>query len=200
MKKQLHVLHADESITDILLAFVWDELLHCPKDKPRNFRAKKSYTEDEKRVMNMIPNVAATIDWHCPIGCSGLRGDGTRFRRRCKHFISYGKNNDKVFNFHNPQKFVNCKEYGKVRIKKYASSCEKRKLIVGVARKRELIHHWGSADLENVSRATCLKCNDFDKKEDMCKFKAACKKGRDYILYPDCTWGDCRTCTERRLK
>ena len=198
MKKQLHVLHADESIIDILLAIVWDDLRYCPKDKPQDFRAKKSYTKDEKRLLKLIPNVSATVELYSPTVCSGLRGDGTRYRRKCRHFTGYGKNNDKVFNFHNPQKFINCQEYGKVKIKKYASWCERRRLIVAVAVSRELVHHFGSANLEKVSRAACLQCSDFNKKIGKCTFKVACKKGRNYFIFTNCTYGDCKTCTERR--
>jgi len=203
-KHEIHILKVDASILDILSAFVFDQLIQCPKMKPRDFRAKKEYSEDEERILSLIPNATNAITLFCPTVCSGLRGDGSRFRDKCEHFDSYGENKDQVFSFHNPQKFVNCKKHGKVKIEDYANSCVKREITVAAARGRGLIHHFGSADLEKVKKDVCLTCSHFkwlttskgDVKVESCNFKPGCKRGEGYILCLDMDWcyGDCDTC------
>lgn len=195
IKSEIHILKLDESIIDILCAFTFNQLICCPEKKPVDLRAKKEYTADEKRILDLIPNVGNIISLRCPIVCSGVRGDGSRYREKCEHFDSYGEKKDQVFDFYTPQKFVNCKKHGQVKIEDYASSCIKQSITVAAARGRELIHHFGSADLEQVKKDTCLKCNHFDKKKG-CLFKPGCKRGEGYIicLRMDWCYGDCDSC------
>lgn len=196
MKDDIHILKLDASALDVFCAFAFDQLICCPEKKPADFRTKKKYTEDEKRILNLIPNVANAISLLCPIVCSGVRGDGSRYRKKCKHFDSYGRNKDQVFDFFTPQKFINCKKHGTVKIEEYANWCDKQKVAVGAARGRKLIHHFGSADLEKVKKDTCLKCNHFDKKKQVCLFEPGCERGKSYILCIDMEWcyGDCDSC------
>ena len=201
MKEDIRILKVDGSFIDAICTFTFDQLICCPAQKPVDFRIKKEYTADEKRILNLIPNVDSAIDLRCPIVCSGLRGDGSRYRKKCKHFVAYGKNNDPVFNFSTPQKFVRCEKYGHVKIEEYASQCVKQRITVAAARGKELICHFGSATLEKVKKTTCLKCSYFDKKQG-CLFKPGCKRGEGYIICLDMEWcyGDCDSCEKNESK
>lgn len=200
MSKEIEIIVASQDFLEALVAFNFDSLRYCPDEGLIDFRAKRQYTEDEKRILKLIPNVTSAKPLYCPTVCSGLRGDGSRFRERCNHFIGYGENDDEVFNFFNPQSFVRCSKYGKIRIEKYTTDCLKRKLAVTVARDGELINFFNSATLEYVPKTQCLKCNSFDRKTETCSFKVGCEKGKGlWSLHTDCTCGDCDSCQKVRV-
>ncbi|GAH51607.1 unnamed protein product, partial [marine sediment metagenome] len=124
-----------------LLRFDFDRLIKCPKDKRRNFVKK------EGDIAKLIPNVRKAKSLFCYSICSGIRGDGSRFRDRCPYFERY------------TAKQVICRlsPSGRVNIEEYAT-CAKLERIVRVGINRGEIEEFGSSDLTNVSKSVCEKC------------------------------------------
>lgn len=202
MKKDIRVLDVDlgtpegGAFIDWLLAFRFSDLITCPKDSPMDFRAKTSYTNDEARILSLLRTVEKCKDLMSPIVCSGLRGDGSRFRDKCEFFGGYGKNSDEVWSFKHPQGFVWCGKHGGEKINtQKMTTCKRRELARTVAGHRGLIEQFGSNRLTYASSDECLKC-DF-KTKDGCGYEIKCGKGVLYFaLAYGCNHGDCVGCPE----
>lgn len=187
-----------DAFVEWLSKFGYRELIECPNVKPEDFRRKGKYSKQEQKILNYLHNVESNINLCSPIVCSGLRGDGSKYKEKCKYFRGYGWNKDKLFNFDNPQIFIQCTKAkrGKVPIKLYASNCELKRLALVVAKKKKLVYEWGCADLENTPIEDCLMCEY--KTESSCEFESGCKKGEIVLgLFTDCTIGVCKGCRSR---
>lgn len=204
MKKELRILSIKsgtpqgDAFIDWLIKFRYDPQVECPKDKPWDFRAKKEYTAMEQKILDYLHRVNNCPRNYCPIVCSGLRGDGSRFSNKCKYFNGYGWNKDKIFDFRKPQPFVWCSraKRGKTPINFYSSHCGIKRLALMVAKKQKLIHEFGCADLERTPIEDCILCES--KTENGCRFKPGCKKGESVCgLFCDCTIGVCDGCKEK---
>ncbi|GAH98834.1 unnamed protein product, partial [marine sediment metagenome] len=89
-----------------------------------------------------------------------------------------------------PSKRVNIEEYAR---------CPKLERIVRVGINKGEIEEFGSADLTNVSKSVCEKCEHLVKIEEIeneydCTFKTGCDNNFLAIMF--CTSLDCEECKE----
>jgi len=171
---------SDGDALGALLRFDFDKLIKCPKHRRRNFVKK------EGDVAKLIPNVRKTKSLFCYSICSGIRGDGSRFRNRCPYFIKYAFK--QVICKLSPSKRVNIKEYAR---------CPKLERIVRVGINKGEIEEFGSSDLANVPKSVCEKCECLVKIEEIeneydCTFKTGC--GNNIIATIFCTSFNCKGC------
>lgn len=168
-----------------LLRFDFDRLIKCPKHRRRNFVKK------EGDIVELIPNVRRTKSLFCYSICKGLRGDGSRFRNQCPYFVRYTTG----------QVICKLSPSGRVNIEEY-TRCPKLERIVRVGVNNGQIEEFGSADLTNVSKSTCEKCEYLVKIEEIedeydCTFKTGCKNNVIATMF--CTSLDCKKCV-RNIK
>lgn len=165
---------------EALLRFDFDRLIKCPKHRRRNFVKK------EGDIVELIPNVRRTKSLFSYSICSGIRGDGSRFRNQCPYFVRY--TTGQVICKLSPNKRVNIEEY---------TRCPKLERIVRVGINKGQIKEFGSADLTNVSKSVCEKCECLVKIEEIedeydCTFKTGCDN--NFLALTLCTSLDCKEC------
>ena len=170
---------------EALLRFDFDRLIKCPKDRRRNFVKK------EGDIVKLIPNVRRTKSLFSYSICKGLRGDGSRFRNQCPYFVRYAAR----------QVICKLSPSGRVNIEEYAT-CPKLERIVRVGINKGQIEQFGSADLTNVLKSVCEKCEYLAKVEGIedeydCTFKTGC--GNNIIALLFCTSLDYKGC-KRNIK
>lgn len=176
-------------VLEALLRFDFEKLIKCPKHRRRNFVKK------EGDIARLIPNVRKAKSLFCYSICSGIRGDGSRFRDRCPYFERYtvGKHGTRqVICRLSPSKRVNIEEYTK---------CARLERIVRVGINRGEIEEFGSSDLANVSRSVCEKCEYLVKIKEIeneydCTIKTGC--GNNIIATMFCTSLDCKECKRNK--
>jgi len=180
-KKDFRILTiSDGDALKALLRFDFSKLIKCPKDRRRNFVKK------EGDIVELIPNVRKAKSLFCYSICSGIRGDGSRFRNRCPYFIKYAFR----------QVICKLSPSGRVNIEEYAT-CPKLERIVRVGINKGQIEQFGSADLTNISKGVCEKCEHLAKVEGIedeynCTFKTGCENNIIALLF--CTRLDCKGC------
>lgn len=199
MKKQIRILSVSNSpkFIESLLAFHYEDSILCPKEQIWDYKKKDSYTEQELMILDVIGSLKRSR-MMCPIVCSGNRGDGSKYARKCIFFKGYGKEKENVWNFRNPKSFIFCSksENGMLKVRKIVSPwCYRKRLAVEVARNLDLIHRFGSSCLEKTLLQECLKCNY--KRKDGCNYKVGCEKGKIIFAF-ECKVGICEICKERR--
>jgi len=170
---------------EALLRFDFARLIKCPKDRRRNFVKK------EGDIAKLLPNVRRTKSLFCYSICSGIRGDGSRFRNRCPYFVRYATK----------QVICRLSPSGRVNIEEY-THCPKLERIVRVGINKGEIEEFGSSDLTNVSKGVCEKCDYLVRIEEIkneydCTFKTGC--GNNIIATMFCTSLDCKKCA-RNIK
>jgi len=186
MKKDIQILSIDgNSLLKLFPVFMISDSIDCPKYHHQDFCIKKNYSTKEQKIINSIPNVRKARFRFSPIICSGRRGDGSRYRERCKYFGGYGNEKQDVWNYDNPVKSLYCNKAktGAIEVKKSTSNCNKRRLLVRSAVTHNLIQHFGSGCLEQVLIIEeCLKCPYSNKKIFKCLWKPKCNEGNKELL------------------
>lgn len=177
-QQNFEIVSVDVDALEALHKFRFERLIKCPKDRRRNF------VKNEGDVVKLIPNVGRTKSLFSYHICNGLRGDGSRFRDRCPHFIMGYVSNQIICRL-SPSKRVNIEEY---------ASCPKLERIVRVGVNKGQIEQFGSGDLTNVSRDVCERCEYFMKIKDeySCTFKTGCNNSVLAEMF--CTSLDCKKC------
>lgn len=191
-----------DAFIDWLIAFRFDDLIECPQSPRRDFRTAKGKdcSRFGKRILNLLRDIEGCVNPMCPTVCSGLRGDGSRFRETCKFFMGYGARLGVQWNFSNPDLFVRCRyrEDYKVTVFK-AASCKRREIARTVAHEKGLIESFGSASLTYALSNECQACS-FRSKEG-CSYIFRCERAGLYsVMSNKCNWGDCATCPVPRRR
>lgn len=184
-QQNFEIVSIDADALEALHKFRFDELIKCPKDRRRNF------VKNEGDIVKLIPNVRRTKSLFTSHICNGLRGDGSRFRDQCPHWMGYTPR--QVICRLSPSKRVNIEEY---------ADCPRLERIVRVGVNKGQIEQFGSSDLTNVSRDVCERCEYLVKIEEIeneydCTFKTGCDNSVIALML--CTSLDCKKC-ERRKK
>lgn len=174
-QKDFRIVSMDVDALEELRKFYFGMLIKCPKYR------RRSFVKSEGDAVELIPNVRRTKSLFCYSICSGLRGDGSRYKERCLHFVGY--NARQVVCKLSPSGLVNIKEY---------TSCPRLERIVRVGVNKAQIELWGSGDLSNVSRDVCENCEYFWKGRKSCTFKTGCDNS--IIATMNCTSLDCGEC------
>jgi len=201
MRKNIQILSIDgDSLLKLFPDFMISDSIDCPKYPHKNFCIKDKYTEEEQKIIDLIPNVKKARFRFCPTICSGRRGDGSRYKERCEYFEGYGNRKEDVWNYDNPAPFLHCNKTksGTIKIKRITSDCKKRRSLIRSTVTHNLIQHFNSGCLEQVSFEECLKCSHFDKKMLKCQWKPKCEEGNKGLLTMmwGCSYGDCESCTK----
>ena len=182
-RKDFRIVSMDEDALEALHKFRFDKLIKCPKDKRRNF------VKNEGATVKLIPNVRRTKKlFSCHI-CSGLRGDGSRYKDQCPYFMGYTSR--QVICKLSPSKRVNIEEY---------ADCPRLERIVKVGVNKDQIELWGSGDLTIVSKSVCEKCEYLVevKNEYNCTFKTGCDNNILAVMF--CASLDCKKCENNKKK